>query len=80
MEDVVIKKNMEIDPDSEIIYSSSVGVGGDENEIRLILFNKRLVSTEEGIEMVTESDTQIVLNRSTANKLKDLLNEYLNEN
>lgn len=70
---------MEIDPDSEIIYSSSVAVGGDEEEVRLILFNKRLASTEEGIEMITESDTQIVMNRSTAAKLKDLLSEYLKE-
>lgn len=79
MENVIIKKNMEIDPDSEIIYSSSVAVGGDEDEVRLILFNKRLASTEEGIEMITESDTQIVMNRSTAAKLKDLLSEYLKE-
>jgi hypothetical protein len=79
MENVIIKKNMEIDPDSEIIYSSSVAVGGDEEEARLILFNKRLASTEEGIEMITESDTQIVMNRSTAAKLKDLLSEYLKE-
>lgn len=79
MENVIIKKNMEIDPDSEIIYSSSVAVGGDEEEVRLILFNKRLASTEEGIEMITESDTQIVMNRSTAAKLNDLLSEYLKE-
>ena len=79
MENVIIKKNMEIDPDSEIIYSSSVAVGSDEEEVRLILFNKRLASTEEGIEMITESDTQIVMNRSTAAKLKDLLSEYLKE-
>lgn len=79
MENVIIKKNMEINPDSEIIYSSSVAVGGDEEEVRLILFNKRLASTEEGIEMITESDTQIVMNRSTAAKLKDLLSEYLKE-
>ena len=79
MENVIIKKNMEKDPDSEIIYSSSVAVGGDEEEVRLILFNKRLASTEEGIEMITESDTQIVMNRSTAAKLKDLLSEYLKE-
>lgn len=79
MENVIIKKNMEIDPDSEIIYSSSVAVGGDEEEVRLILFNKRLASTEEGIEMITESDTQIVMNKSTAAKLKDLLSEYLKE-
>ena len=79
MENVIIKKNMEIDPDSEIIYSSSVAVGCDEEEVRLILFNKRLASTEEGIEMITESDTQIVMNRSTAAKLKDLLSEYLKE-
>ena len=30
-------KNMIIDPDSEIIYASSVGVGADDEEVRLII-------------------------------------------
>ena len=46
-ENIPVKKNMIIDPDSEIIYASSVGVGADDDEIRLILFNKRLTSDGE---------------------------------
>ncbi|MBO6123274.1 MAG: hypothetical protein J6P09_05500 [Methanobrevibacter sp.] len=70
---------MIIDHDSEIIYASSIGVGGDEEEIRLILFNKRLISNEEGMEIINESDTQIIINKSTARKLKELLTQQLNE-
>ena len=68
---------MIIDPDSEIIYASSVGVGADDDEIRLILFNKRLTSDGENIEVVKESDTQIILNKTTALKLKELLEQHL---
>ena len=68
---------MIIDPDSEIIYASSVGVGADDDEIRLILFNKRLTSDGENIEVVNESDTQIILNKTTALKLKELLEQHL---
>ncbi len=46
-ENIPVNKNMIIDPDSEIIYASSVGVGADDDEIRLILFNKRLTSDGE---------------------------------
>lgn len=41
---IAINKNMVIDPDSELIYASSIGVGADNEEVRLILFNKRLTS------------------------------------
>ena len=68
---------MIIDPDSEIIYASSVGVGADDDEIRLILFNKRLTSDGGNIEVVNESDTQIILNKTTALKLKELLEQHL---
>ena len=68
---------MIIDPDSEIIYASSVGVGADDDEIRLILFNKRLTSDGKNIEVVNESDTQIILNKTTALKLKELLEQHL---
>lgn len=78
-ENIKVNKNMIIEPDSELIYASSIGVGGDEEEIRLILFNKRLISDEEGMEIINESDTQIIINRSTARKLKELLTQQLNE-
>ena len=67
-ENIPVNKNMIIDPDSEIIYASSVGVGADDDEIRLILFNKRLTSDGGNIEVINESDTQIILNKTTALK------------
>ena len=76
-ENIPVNKNMIIDPDSEIIYASSVGVGADDDEIRLILFNKRLTSDGENIEVINESDTQIILNKTTALKLKELLKQHL---
>lgn len=76
-ENVSLSKNMVIDSDSEIIYASSVGVGGDDEEVRLILFNKRLTSDGQDIEIINESHTQIILNKSTAFKLKELLDKHL---
>ena len=76
-ENIPVNKNMIIDPDSEIIYTSSVGVGADDDEIRLILFNKRLTSDGGNIEVINESDTQIILNKTTALKLKELLEQHL---
>ena len=76
-ENIPVNKNMIIDPDSEIIYASSVGVGADDDEIRLILFNKRLTSDGGNIEVIKESDTQIILNKTTALKLKELLKQHL---
>ena len=76
-ENIPVNKNMIIDPVSEIIYASSVGVGADDDEIRLILFNKRLTSDGENIEVINESDTQIILNKTTALKLKELLEQHL---
>ena len=48
---------MVIDPDSELIYASSIGVGADNEEIRLIIFNKRLTSDGENIELINELNT-----------------------
>lgn len=79
-ENVQVNKNMIIDSDSELIYASSVGVGADDEEVRLILFNKRLTSDGETIEMINESDTQIILNRAAAFRLKELLDHHLEWN
>ena len=76
-ENILVNKNMIIDSDSEIIYASSVGVGADDEEVRLILFNKRLTSDGENIEIINESNTQIILNKASAFKLKELLDEHL---
>ena len=76
-ENIPVNKNIIINSDSEIIYASSVGVGVDDNEVRLILFNKRLTSDGENIQIINESDTQIILNKTTAFKLKELLEQHL---
>lgn len=68
-----------INPKAEIIYSSSVGVGGDSEEIRILLFNKRVTSNGNDIEVINESNTQIIMNKKTALKLKELLENYLND-
>lgn len=78
-ENITINKNMIINPDSELIYASSVGVGADNDEVRLILFNKRLTSDGKNIEIINESNTQIILNKSSAFKLKELLDEHLKD-
>ena len=74
---IAINKNMMINSDSEIIYASSVGVGADNDEVRLILFNKRLTSDGENIKLINESNTQIILNKAAALRLKELLDDYL---
>lgn len=78
-DNIAINKNMVIDPDSELIYASSIGVGADNEEVRLILFNKRLTSDGENIELINESNTQIILNKASAFKLKELLDEHLKD-
>ena len=74
---IAINKNMMINSDSEIMYASSVGVGADSDEVRLILFNKRLTSDGENIKLINESNTQIILNKAAALRLKELLDDYL---
>lgn len=76
---IAINKNMMINSDSEIIYASSVGVGADSDEVRLILFNKRLTSDGENIKLINESNTQIILNKAAALRLKELLDDYLSD-
>lgn len=76
---IPVNKNVIINPDSDIIYSSSVGIGADAEEVRLILFNKRLISNGDEIEIINESNTQVVLNKSSAIKLKELLNQHLTD-
>ena len=76
---IPISKDLIINPESTIKYASSVGVGEDGNEIRLIIINKRLINKNDELEMINESDLQVILNRNTAIELKNILNQYLNE-
>lgn len=78
--DVGIKSKINIDNNSKVVYASSFGVGGNNEELRLIVVNNKLVNDGENIELINESDLQIVMNYSTAIKLNQLLNKYINKN
>ena len=75
---VPTKKGVKINPNSKVVTTSHVGVGGDDNEIMIILVNKKLNNDENGnLEIIHESDMQIILNKKTATELKDLLEKYI---
>lgn len=79
-ENVSIKSKISIDENSKVVYASSFGVGGNNEELRLIVINNKLVNDGESIELVNESDLQIVMNYKTAIKLNQLLNKYIKQN
>lgn len=79
-ENVDIKSKINIKDDSKIVYASSFGVGGNNEELRLIVVNNKLVNDGDDIELVNESDLQIVMNYNTAIKLNQLLNKYIAKN
>ncbi|MBQ9026654.1 MAG: hypothetical protein IJ104_09850 [Methanobrevibacter sp.] len=71
------KIELNISKDSTVIFASDFGVGANNEEIRLIVVNNKLISDESSYKLVSESDLQIVMNHSTALKLRNLLNEYI---
>ena len=75
-ENISVKKGISINPNSQLAYASSVGLGEDENEIRLIFINKRLVEEDDELRLINESNLQVVLNKKTGKELKDLLDYY----
>lgn len=75
---VPTKENITINPNSKVVTTSHIGVGGDDNEIMIILVNKKLNNDENGnLEIIHESDMQIILNKNTAIELKNLLEKYI---
>ncbi|MBQ9160159.1 MAG: hypothetical protein IJ122_02395 [Methanobrevibacter sp.] len=77
---VDIKSKINIDDNSKVVYASSFGVGGNNEELRLIVVNNKLVNDGDDIELINESDLQIVMNYNTAIKLNKLLNKYISQN
>lgn len=75
---VPTKENITINPNSKVVTTSHIGVGGDDNEIMIILVNKKLNNDANGnLEIIHESDMQIILNKNTATELKNLLEKYI---
>ena len=79
-ENVDIKPKINIKEDSKIVYASSFGVGGNNEELRLIVVNNKLVNDGDDIELINESDLQIIMNYNTAIKLNKLLTKYISNN
>ena len=77
---VDIKSKINIDDNSKVVYASSFVVGGNNEELRLIVVNNKLVNDGDDIELINESDLQIVMNYNTAIKLNKLLNKYISQN
>lgn len=74
--EIQINSNINIKNESEVIHASSFGVGGDDEEVRLIIVNNKLINKNDNIELISESDLQIVMSPATAIKLKDMLENY----
>lgn len=77
---VDVKSKINIDENSKVVYASSFGVGGNNEELRLIVINNKLVNDGDDVELINESDLQIVMNYNTAIKLNKLLSKYIAQN
>lgn len=75
--DVPYDENVKINENSKVVYASSFGVGGSENQIRVIVCDKKLITDESGFKLINESDLQIVMDKQTAKDLKNLLERYV---
>lgn len=75
--DVPYDENVKINENSKVVYASSFGVGGSENQIRMIICDKKLITDENGFKLINESDLQIVMDKQTAKDLKNLLERYV---
>ncbi len=74
--DIPYDETVKINEDSKVVHASSFGVGGANDEIRIIICDKKLITDEDGFKLINESDLQIVMDKKTANDLKSLLEKY----
>ncbi|MBQ2666329.1 hypothetical protein [Methanobrevibacter sp.] len=74
--DIPYDETVKINEDSKVVHASSFGVGGTNDEIRIIVCDKKLITDENGFKLINESDLQIVMDKKTANDLKNLLEMY----
>ncbi|MBQ6099651.1 MAG: hypothetical protein IJL02_07295 [Methanobrevibacter sp.] len=74
--DIPYDEEVKINKNSKVAYASSLGVGGVNDEIRIIICDKKLITDENGFKLINESDLQIVMNKKTAKDLISLLEQY----
>lgn len=75
--DIPYDEKVQINKESKVVYASSFGVGGADDEIRIIVCDKKLISEGDNFKLINESDLQIVMDKKTANDLKNLLEQYI---
>lgn len=75
--DVPYEDMVKINIDSKVVYASSFGVGGSNDEIRILVCDKKLINDDNSFKLINESDLQIVMNKKTAKDLKNLLDRYV---
>ena len=74
--DVPYDETVKINDCSKVVHASSFGVGGSDEEIRIIVCEKKLVNEGDSFRLINESDLQIIMNKETAIDLKNLLERY----
>lgn len=74
---VPYEEMVKINIDSKVVYASSFGVGGSNDEIRILVCDKKLINDDDNFKLVNESELQIVMNKKTAKDLKNLLERYV---
>ena len=75
--DIPYDENVIIRKESKVVYASSFGVGGTDDEIKVIVCDKKLISEGDEFKLINESDLQIVMDKKTASDLKNLLEKYI---
>ena len=69
-------EEVKINRDSKVVHASSFGFGGADDEIRIIICDKKLISDKNNFKLINESNFQIVMDKKTAKDLKRLLEQY----
>ena len=75
--DVPYDDTLKISEESKVVYASSFGVGGSEDELRVIVCDKKLISNGDEFKLINASDLQIIMDKQTACDLKNLLEQYI---
>ena len=67
---------VKINENSKVVHASSFGVGGVDDEIRIIVCEKKLITEDGEFKLINGSDLQIVMDKRVAKDLKNLLEQY----
>ena len=75
--DIEYDDTVRINKGSKVVCASSFGVGGSNDEIRIIVCEKKLINDDNTFKLINESNLQVIMNKKTAMDLKNLLERYI---